>query len=174
MKKVYRGWNPTQVFGDYFINIHKPWNKDPVIKQPGFNGTCGVFFSRGSCWSGDVDTCWHFSRNTLRLKAVNRHLDANKNRCSVLALKTVEKLQEPMLWSREFQIFTLRSVTAMTIKYSRESKNPSKAPPTLGAPPEACALWVTNFARVCSGKQDHSIWVFPKIMSFLPKSSIKK
>ena len=31
---VYRGWNSTQLWGNYF---NKPWNQDPVFNQPGFN-----------------------------------------------------------------------------------------------------------------------------------------
>ena len=34
-------WLTTQLYGDYFTN---PWNKDPVLKQPGFNGKYTAFF----------------------------------------------------------------------------------------------------------------------------------
>ena len=35
---LYWGWHPTQLYGD----CKKPWNKDRLIKQPGFHGSCHV------------------------------------------------------------------------------------------------------------------------------------
>ena len=61
--RVYRGWTPFQLYGDY----NKPWNKDPVFKQPGFQWKVGgsgffgpwltfIFISAFKSWASTLKT----------------------------------------------------------------------------------------------------------------------